>query len=448
MKKILVVDDEKSVQHSLNLVLSDSYKVFVASSANEALKVISENEIDIVFLDIILPDKDGLNVLQSIKKLNPDIPVIMLTAVTEVSTAVQSIKMGAYDYITKPFDVEEIRLIVKKICNEMKRKEQVEFLVDEIEKTKGKIICESSGMKKVLELAAKAARYNSPVLITGQTGTGKELVARFIHKESRRKNEPFIAIHCAAIPETLFESEIFGYEKGAFTGAFRSKPGKLEIAGEGTVFFDEIGEMPVSLQIKLLRVLQEKEFSRVGSNDSIRFEARIIAATSRDLRVEIQEGRFREDLFYRLSVVPIDIPPLKERKEDIIPAAYHFLTVLGTQMSATAKAFSKDAERCLLSYSWPGNVRELKNVIERILVLKGNKDIIEIEDLPEDIKTCIEKKDRPTISFENRVKEFEKKLLLETLDRFAWNKTKAAEYLKISRRVLTYKVEKYGLEKK
>lgn len=449
MKKILVVDDEKSVQESLKLVLSDNYKVVVASSGNEALSKIANNDIDIVFLDIILPDTDGIQVLKEIKKIYPEKPVIMLTAVSKVSTAVESMKIGAYDYITKPFDVDEIRLIVRRLFNELKTAQKIELLADEIEKSKGTIVYKSQKMKEVLELALKAAPHDSSVLIKGPTGSGKELVARFIHRESQRKNEPFVAIHCAAVPETLFESEIFGYEKGAFTGAFKSKPGKLEIAGSGTVFFDEVGEMPLSLQIKLLRVLQEREFSRIGSNETIKFEARVLAATSRDLKKEIEMGRFREDLFYRLSVIPIEIPPLQERKEDILPIAYHFLSVFSSQMSTRAKGFTSEAEESLISYSWPGNVRELKNVIERVLVLKGNKDIIDVEDLPEDIrfikKISYHIDNRP---FEERVRDFEKELIVKTLEKCSWNKSKAAEYLKMSRRVLIYKVKKYGIERK
>lgn len=447
MNKILVIDDEKSVQESLKIVLSDNYKVVTAFSGKDGLELLLNNEINMVFLDILLPDTDGISILQEIRKINPEIPVIMLTAVSKVSTAVEAMKLGAYDYLTKPFDVEEIRIIVRKIFDDLKVKQKFNLLSDEIEKLSGTIVYESQKMKDVLSLASKAAPHDASVLITGPTGSGKELIARFIHRESQRRNEPFVAIHCAAIPETLFESEIFGYEKGAFTGAFKSKPGKLEIAGAGTVFFDEIGEMPVSLQIKMLRVLQEKEFSRVGSNETIRLEARVLAATSRDLKKEIESGKFREDLFYRLSVVPINIPPLNQRKEDILPLAYHFLSILGAQMGTKSKSFSPDAEKSLLSYNWPGNVRELKNVIERILVLKGNKDIIDINDLPEDMRLNTDETVDKNLSFEEKVIEFEKKLILETLNRFDWNKTRAAEYLRMSRRVLSYKVEKYGIKR-
>ncbi|MCM8815028.1 MAG: sigma-54 dependent transcriptional regulator [Candidatus Omnitrophica bacterium] len=449
MKKILVIDDERSVQESLKLVLSDSYNVLIASSGKEALEILSGGEIDIVFLDILLPDKDGISLLQDIRMSYPDMPVIMLTAVAKVSTAVEAMKMGAYDYLTKPFDVEEIRIIAKKVSDQLRVKQKIQFFSDELEKSSGDIVCESKKMQEVLALALKAAPYDSSVLIFGPTGSGKELVARFIHKKSSRTGDPFVAIHCAAIPETLFESEIFGYEKGAFTGAFKSKPGKLEVAGAGTVFFDEIGEMPLSLQIKLLRVLQEKEFSRVGSNEPIKLEARVLAATSRDLKKEIEAGRFREDLFYRLSVIPINVPPLKDRREDILPVAYYFLSLFGKQMGSRTKAFSPEAEKLLFSYDWPGNIRELKNMVERILVLKGSKDIIDVDDLPEELKIRKEELiDQANIPFEEKVKEFEKRLILETLEKFFWNKSKAAEYLKMSRRMLSYKVEKYGIEKK
>ncbi|MGC9066738.1 MAG: sigma-54-dependent transcriptional regulator [Candidatus Ratteibacteria bacterium] len=443
-KKILIIDDEKGVLESLKLVLSDSGRIFVASSGKEGLEILSNNEIDIVFLDILMPDQDGLETLREIKKIDDTLPVVMLTAVSKLSTAIEAMKLGAYDYLTKPFDVEEIRLIVQKIFKEFRIRQKVQFLTDELEKSAEPIVYKSDQMKEVLSLALRAAPHDSAVLITGPTGSGKELVARFIHRESPRKNEPFIAIHCAAIPETLFESEIFGYEKGAFTGAFKSKPGKLEVAGSGTIFFDEIGEMPLSLQIKLLRVLQEHEFSRVGSNEPIKMEARVLSATSRDLKKEVESGKFREDLFYRLSVIPIDIPPLKERKQDILPIAYHFLSFFGKQTGSRAKMFSPEAEQCLLNYDWPGNIRELKNVIERILVLRGNKDIINVEDLPEEFR-AVQSINSADISFEERVREFEKGLILDALKKFSWNKSKAAEYLKMSRRVLNYKVGKYGI---
>lgn len=445
--KILVIDDEKSVCESLRMVLSDRYKVITAASGKEGLDVISNNDIDIVFLDILMPDINGIEVLQEIRKNNQDIIVVMLTAISKLSTAVDAMKIGAYDYITKPFEVEEIRVLVEKIYQDLKLRQNIEILSDEIEKTRGTIIFKSQLMKNVLDLARKAAPHDSSVLISGQTGTGKEIVARFIHKESERNKEPFVPIHCAAIPETLFESEIFGYEKGAFTGAFKSKPGKIEIAGRGTVFFDEIGEMPPGLQTKLLRVLQEHEFSRIGSNEPIKMEARVVAATSRDLKSEIKSGRFREDLFYRLSVIPIEIPPLKERKDDILPLAYHFFSVFAVQTGARTKSFSISAEKCLLVYEWPGNVRELKNVIERILVLKGNKDIIDINDLPEDIRNYGISRMSEKCSFVEQVEAFEKRLIVDAMEKSSWNRSKAAQYLKISRRMLSYKIEKYEIRK-
>ena len=447
MRKILVIDDEKSVQESLRILFSNKYKVFTCGSGKEGLDVISTRDIDIVFLDILMPDVDGINVLREIKKNNENIIVIMLTAISDISTAVEAMKLGAYDYITKPFEIEEIHILVDKICQDLKIRQNIEILSAEIEKNSGTIIFRSQLMEDILNLARKAAPHDSSVLITGQTGTGKELLARFIHKESQRKQEAFIPIHCAAIPETLFESEVFGYEKGAFTGAFKSKPGKIEIAGSGTIFFDEIGEMPISLQTKLLRVLQEHEFSRIGSNEPIKMEARVIAATSKDLKNEIKSGRFREDLFYRLSVIPIEIPPLKDRKDDILPIAYHFLANFAVQMSIKTKSFSSSAEKCLLAYDWPGNIRELKNVVERILVLKGNKDIINIHDLPEDIRSSGMPGVSENGSFIDKVIAFERQLIIDAMEKSGWNRSKAAQYLKISRRMLSYKIEKYEIRK-
>lgn len=447
MRKILVIDDEKSVQESLRILFSNKYKVFTCGSGKEGLDVISTRDIDIVFLDILMPDIDGINVLREIKKNNENIIVIMLTAISDISTAVDAMKLGAYDYITKPFEIEEIRILVDKICQDLKIRQNIEILSDEIEKTSGTIIFKSQLMENIINLARKAAPHDSSILITGQTGTGKELLARFIHKESQRKQEAFIPIHCAAIPETLFESEVFGYEKGAFTGAFKSKPGKIEIAGSGTIFFDEIGEMPISLQTKLLRVLQEHEFSRIGSNESIKMEARVLAATSKDLKNEIKSGRFREDLFYRLSVIPIEIPPLKDRKDDILMIAYHFLANFAVQMGIKTKFFSPSAEKCLLAYDWPGNIRELKNVVERILVLKGNKDIINIYDLPEDIRSSGMPGVSENGSFIDKVIAFERQLIIDAMEKSGWNRSKAAQYLKISRRMLSYKIEKYEIRK-
>ncbi|MCS7181081.1 MAG: sigma-54 dependent transcriptional regulator, partial [bacterium] len=327
MNKILVIDDEKGVRESLKFALKDKYKVILCSSGKEGLEVIEKENVDLVILDIILPDIDGIELLKEIKVKYKDLPVIMLTAVSQVKTAVEAIKIGAIDYITKPFDIEELILIIEKVFHTRELVSHIELLKDEIktEYPLDKPIFKSPLMKEVIELAEKSALTDSPVLITGPTGVGKELIARYIHEKSQRRNQPFVPIHCSAIPETLFESEIFGYEKGAFTNAYKNKKGKIEIAGNGTLFFDEVGEIPLSVQVKLLRFLEEKKFSPLGSTEVFESNARIISATSKILEEEIKKGNFREDLFYRLSVIPIKIPPLKERKEDIIPLMEYYI---------------------------------------------------------------------------------------------------------------------------
>lgn len=447
MKRILVIDDEAGTRESLKLVLSDRYKIVGAESARAGVEAIKKNLPDLVFLDVLMPDKDGLEALAEIRAIDPDIPVVMLTAVSRIDTAVKAIKAGATDYLTKPFDVEGIRLLTEKIFRETKLRERCEFLKNEIERefNLSEIVYRSEKMAHVMEVARTAAVHDSPVLITGETGTGKELLARFIHRESQRSREPFVAIHCAAIPETLFESELFGYERGAFTGAFKSKPGRLEVASGGTVFFDEIGEMPISLQVKLLRVLQEREFLRIGSNETIPLDVRVVAATSRDLKSEINHGAFREDLFYRLSVIPVEIPPLRERREDILPIAEHFIRFFASQMNAKARGLSPGAGKLFTSYDWPGNVREVRNIIERILVLRGDKVIIDTEDLPVEMGAQEKSTAQSAGAFFERVQEFERRIIIDALKRNNWNQTRASESLNMSRRILGYKIKKYGI---
>ena len=445
MNKILVVDDEIGVRESLRFALKDKYKVILADSGKECIAQLEKEIPDLIILDIILPDIDGITLLKEIRKRFHEIPVIMLTAISQVKTAVEAMKSGALDYITKPFDVEEIILIIEKILKTKNLLSYIEILKEEINKEYPveKIIYASEVMKKIIGIAKKVSFSDSPVLITGPTGVGKELIARYIHENSQRKEQPFISIHCAAIPETLFESELFGYEKGAFTNAFKSKKGKIEIAGSGTIFLDEIGEIPLNIQVKLLRFIEEKKFSRLGSNEIIESDVRIISATSKNLEEEIKRGNFREDLFYRLSVVPIKIPPLKERKEDIIPLLEYYIDLYSKKYRTKIKKISEKAKEVFLNYEWPGNVRELKNLIERIFVLNPQNDIINIEDLPEEFK--VRKKD--FISLKEEVEDFEKNLIKRALEENNYNQTKTAIFLRTTRRILRYKIEKYGLLK-
>ena len=446
MKKILIVDDEHGVRESLKFSLKDMYTLDFASTGKEAVEKVEKNIPDLVILDIILPDRDGIDVLKEIKNIDENIPVIMLTAISRVKVAVEAMKAGAVDYLTKPFDIEELIIVIKNIFKAEKLKGQISILRKEIEKEYpvDNIIFRSSKMKKVLNLADKVIETNSPVLITGPTGVGKELIARYIHKKSKRKNEPFIPIHCAGIPESLFESELFGYEKGAFTDASKSKKGKIEIAGNGTIFFDEVGEIPLSFQIKILRFLQDKKFSPLGSNEVKESEARLIFATSKNLLTEIEKGKFREDLYYRINVIPIYIPPLKERKEDIIPLINFYFSSYKEIINSKTNSFSPEALKLLQNYNWPGNVREVKNFIERILVLKGNKVIINIEDLPQEIKGY----EIEDIPYREKIARYEKELILDALEKAGWNQTKAAKILKTTRRILKYRIEKLGIKKR
>ncbi|MGC8976166.1 MAG: sigma-54-dependent transcriptional regulator [Candidatus Ratteibacteria bacterium] len=444
MDKILVIDDEEGVREALKFSLKNKYKVILAQNGKEGLSLIEKERPELIILDILLPDTNGIDVLKEIKAKFKDIPVIMLTAISQVSTAVEAMKIGASDYITKPFDIAELMRVIKNTLMMKGLITHIEILKEEIKKEYplDEIIYESQAMKEIIELAQKTALSDSPVLIMGPTGVGKELIARYIHEKSMRRNQPFIPVHCAAIPETLFESEIFGYEKGAFTNAFKSKKGKIEIAGSGTIFFDEVGEIPLSIQVKLLRFLEEKKYSPLGSNEIFESNARIIAATSKNLEEEVKKGNFREDLYYRLSVIPIKIPFLRERKEDIIPLVDYYIKFYKRKFYSKINDFTEEAKKRFLDYHWPGNIRELKNIIERIFVLHSEKKIIDVDDLPNELKHK-----RNFFNLKEEVENFERGLIKEALIETNWNQTKAAKILKITRRKLSYKMKKYGFIK-
>lgn len=446
MKKILVVDDEKSIRESVRFSLQDKYRIFLASTGVEAIDLVTKEIPDLVILDILMPDRDGLDILKEIKEINKEIPVVMLTGISRVKTAVEAMKLGAFDYITKPYDIEELTILVANILKSKSLKEHISFLEEELDKEYpvNKIIFRSKKMKEVLDNVLKVAPTNSSILLLGPTGVGKELIARLIHSSSLRKENPFIPIHCAAVPEALFESELFGYEKGAFTNAFKRKTGKIEIAGSGTIFLDEVSEIPLSLQVKLLRYLQEKEFSRLGGNEVIKSEARILSASSKHLKEEVAKGSFREDFYYRLSVVPIEIPSLMDRKEDIIPLVMFYFDYFRKQIGCRAEKISERALEILENYDWPGNVRELKNIIERILVLKGNKVIIDEKDLPDELNKV--PYENFSLSFKESVEQFEKGLILQALEKKQWNQSQSAKILNITRRILRYKMEKLKIK--
>lgn len=449
MRKILIVDDEVSVRDSLRMIFKKDYQVIMAGSAEEAIIKVKSEEPDLIFLDIIMPEKDGMQALKEIRGMHPQIPVIMLTATKTLKTAVEAMKLGAYDYITKPFDVEELKLIAQKALESRDLRRENRRLQGEVEERYhfDNIIGKSKGMRDIYATIRQIAEKNSTVLIHGESGTGKELVARAIHYNSHRKNKPFVAVNCAAIPETLIESELFGHEKGAFTDAQTRRIGHFELADQGTLFLDEVSELILPTQAKILRALQERDFVRVGGGKTISVDVRLITATNKNLEEMMARGAFRSDLFYRINVVPLTIPPLRKRKEDILLLAKHFLD---KHAGVGKKKISPEAMDILIAYDWPGNVRELENIIERIVVLTTS-DTITPDDVPSSLKT----ESRVEliklgvlggrISFEDAEKEFERDIIIEALKKSNFVQTRAADLLGISRRILKYKMDKYSI---
>ncbi len=446
METLLVVDDEYSARESFRIIFKDRYKVILAEDGEKALKILEEEPVDVMILDILMPDMDGLEVLKRIQRMENKPIVIVVTAVRSIKTAVEAMKLGAYDYITKPFDVDEMRLVVSKAIENHILKKEVNFLRDEVKKAYSfhNIIGKSKVMEEVFETIAKVMDTDSTVLIQGESGTGKELVARAIHYEGKRKRFPFVAVHCAALPDTLMESELFGHEKGAFTGATERRIGRFELAHRGTLFLDEVSEMSVNVQSKLLRVLEEKEFMRVGGTKPVKVDVRVITATNQDLEKKVKEGTFREDLYYRINVVPIYIPPLRERKEDIPLLVEHFLKKFTREVKSTVKEISPEALEILMEYSWPGNVRELENTIERLVVLVRDSEVILPEHLPENIRPA-RKKVGISLSekgLEETINEIERDLIIQALNKTNWVQTKAAKLLGTTRRILKYRMDK------
>ncbi|OGL46664.1 MAG: hypothetical protein A2149_01950 [Candidatus Schekmanbacteria bacterium RBG_16_38_11] len=459
-KKILIVDDELSVRESMRMIFKNEYEVLMAGNGKLALKIINEQPPDLVFLDIIMPGEDGIEVLKKIKEISNKVIVIMLTATKTIKTVVSAMKLGAYDYVTKPFDIDEIKLIINKALKNQGMEQEIQYLnrFDNFIKgdsqrnyTFDNIISNTKEMKDIFNIIEQVADSKATVLIFGESGTGKELIARAIHYNSIRKGFPFVAINCAAIPETLIESELFGYEKGAFTDASAKRIGQFEMADKGTLFLDEISELSSATQAKILRVLQEMEFIRVGGVKPVKVDVRVIVATNRDLEKEVSEGRFRSDLFYRINVVPIFIPPLRERKGDIPLLVDYFLSRISSGVKNMKKQISKEALELFVAYDWPGNVRELENVIERLVALTP-KNIIDKDDLPANIligqKVNKLKGDvlGGSIAFNEAEQEFEQEIILNALKKSNFVQTKAANLLGISRRVLKYKMDKYGIE--
>lgn len=435
---VLVVDDEFGVRESFKMVLKDTYTVLLAATGKEAIELLTNNPVDLILLDILLPDIDGLNLLEKLKTIDPNTEIVMVTAVREIQSAVKAIKLGAYEYIIKPFVVEEVVNIINRALEKRSLVKELTYLRDELQRVQPfeKIIAEDGKMKEIFDLTSTISGSDGPVLIQGESGTGKELVARAIHNLSPRSGNPFVVINCAAIPATLMESEVFGHHRGAFTGAVRTTMGKLEIANKGTVFLDDIDTLDVSMQAKLLRVIQEKEFERLGSTKVIKIDARFIAASNRDLATLIGRGEFREDLFYRLNVFPVVLPPLRERRSDIPLLLDYFLEQHAKNTGKPFKRFSKRAVKVLTEYDWPGNVRELQNLVERSFTITKHS-VIQIADIPSFSTVARKARD---LTLKEAVSNFEQQYIagvLETVDR---NRKKAAHILGIHRNTLSAKM--------
>ena len=451
MRKILVVDDEQSIFESLRMVLEKDYELLWASNAKEAIKLFHEHIPRLVLLDIIMPGIDGIEILTTIREIDRSVPIIMLTATKMVKTAVEAMKKGATDYLTKPFDIEELRIIIARSLASQALEQEVKKLRSEVEKRYSfhNLVGKSPEMRRIYVQIEQIANTKGTVLITGESGTGKELVARAIHYSSPRKDKPFVAINCAAIPETLIESELFGHEKGAFTNALYRKLGQFEHADGGTLFMDEIGDLSMATQAKILRVLQEREFTRLGGVRSIKVDVRILAATNRSLEELMAERSFREDLYYRINVVPIMLPPLRKRSEDIPLLVQHILMKKSEEMGKGLK-ISRQGLEILMGYNWPGNVRELENVIEQAITLSNN-DEIEPKDFPhqirDQVKTGMLKGETLSrkMSLDKAVSEFEREVILDALKKTGFVQTHAAGLLGITRRMLRYKVDSLGI---
>jgi two-component system response regulator AtoC len=455
MNKILIVDDELNMRLVLSAMLKkEGYEVAAAADGSEALQILKSGPIAAVVTDLKMPRIDGMELLGRVSQEYPNVPVIMITAHGTVATAVEALKKGALDYITKPFELEELKNVVSKAIKTRNLKENELYLPPE-EIERAGIIGSSQSTLDLFDAIKRVAPTTTTILINGETGTGKELVAEAIHRNSPRKNNPLIKINCAAIAETLMESELFGYEKGAFTGAAITKPGRFELAHKGTLFLDEVGEIPRDMQVKLLRVLQEQEFERVGGLKTIKVDVRFIAATNQNLLQGVQDGRFREDLYYRLNVFPINVPPLRERTDDILPLVDYFVDKFNKKLELTISGVDDAVKEMLLRYRWPGNIRELENLIERMMLLAENP-ILTVGKVPPEFQANLERDvialaggdKKPFKDFmRTHTEKVEKQVIIKCLEESEGNVTKAAKQLGLSRKGLQLKMIKYNLRK-
>ncbi len=452
MPCLLVVDDEQGVRESLRMLFKRDCDVATAGSVDEAEQFLQGSSPDLILLDLVMPGRSGLDLLASLaEQLDPP-PVVVLTATKTVATAVEAMKRGAVDYVTKPFEVEALRIKVRKLLERRDLEREVVRLRAEVDgqESLGGLVGASRLMRELFQTVRRVAAARATVLIQGESGTGKELVARAIHDLSERAEGPFVAVNCAAIPDPLIESELFGHERGAFTDARERRIGKFETAAGGTLFLDEIGELGIAVQAKALRALQEKQIERLGGSTPNAVDVRVVAATNRDLEADVAEGRFRADLFYRINVVPIELPTLAERREDIRRLAEHFLAAARADASRGPRAISREAIAALERYPWPGNVRELENAIERAVAL-AEGEVLEVGDLPPaivragELESLGESVRTGKLGFEDALGNFEKTLILEALERAGGNQTRAAAQLQITRRALKLKMDRHGI---
>ncbi len=443
--KILIVDDEISTREGLSRALKSNYDVELAKNGVEALEILQKNSFDLMLTDLRMPNMGGLQLIEEVRKIDPVLKIVVFTAYGSIETAVEAMRKGAHDYLSKPVNLDELEIILSRTVEAKRIENENQLLKEQINKKQGfeKLIGESSKMQEIHELIQQVAPTKATILIQGESGTGKELIANSIHSLSPRKGKPFVAVHCASLSENLLESELFGHEKGAFTGAHERHIGRFEKANGGTLFLDEISEISPSIQVKLLRVLQETAFERVGGTQTLKVDVRVISATNTQLKKKVEEGTFREDLYYRLHVVQIDIPPLRERREDIPLLIQNFLKEAAQENNKNVVSISPKATEALLQYNWPGNVRELKNTIQSMVVL-AKKEELGPNDVPPHIRAAKE-----ISTFTNPgipIKEAEKNLILQTLNSTKFNKSKAARLLGISRRTLHRKLHDYAID--